>query len=148
MKASVSIEINASKEQIWTFVTDHTKWVNHIQAIMAVEVINASETFLGFKWKETRMMFGKEADEVIWVTELVENEYYKTRAESHGSIYITSVTIEPSKNGCLLKQEFEGQPQKFMGKIMMGLMGGMMKKSTEKALYVDLQDIKKAVENM
>ncbi len=148
MKASASIEINASKEQIWKFVTDYTKWVENITAILAVEVIKESDTFLGFKWRETRMMFGKKGDEIMWVTDAIENKLYKTRAESHGSIYITTVSIEDIDDGCILMQEFEGQPQKIMGKIMMGLMGSMMKKSTETALYADLVDIKSYVENL
>ena len=79
MKASASVEINGSKEQIWRFVTDYTKWVANITAILAVEVINESDTFLGFKWRETRMMFGKEAEEIIWVTDVIENQLYKMR---------------------------------------------------------------------
>lgn len=148
MKASASIEIKGTKEQIWQFVTDYTKWVDHIKAILAVEVINEVDGFLGFKWKETRKMFGKEADEIMWVTHAVDNQLYKTRAESHGSIYITSVSIEDKGDRCILSQEFQGNPQKMMGKIMMGMMGGMMRKSTEKALYDDLVDIKKYIETM
>lgn len=148
MKASVGIEIRASKEDIWTFIVDHRKWVENIKAIIAVEVIDQSTTFLGFKWKETRVMFGKEADETMWVTDVSENNFYKTRAESHGSIYITTVTIEEKDGYCILTQEFDGQPQKMIGKIMMGIMGGMMRKSTEKALYDDLLDIKNFIEHV
>lgn len=147
MKACTQVEIKAEKEDIWSFITDYSKWVENIKAIKAVEVIEEGESFLGFKWKETRVMFGKEADEVMWVTDVVENEMYRTRAESHGSVYNTTISIVDHGSHCVLSQEFEGIPQKFMGKIMMGLMGGMMKKSTEKAVYQDLVDIKNYIEN-
>jgi hypothetical protein len=147
MKAKVGIEIKATKEAIWAFITDESKWVDNIKAILEVEVKEKPETFLGFKWKETREMFGKKATEIMWVTDMEENKYYVTRAESHGAVYITRVTIEEKEETCILSQSFEGIPQKLMGKIMMGLMGGMMKKSTEKAVYEDLVDIKNYVEN-
>lgn len=146
MKAKSSIEIKSSKEEIWQFVSDHTKWADHIVAILSVDVIENPDTFLGFKWKEKRKMFGKEAEETMWVTDVEENKFYKTRAESHGSVYLTTVTIEEQNDSCILSQEFEGLPQTIMGKIMMTMMGGMMKKSTEKALYDDLKDIKSYIE--
>lgn len=147
MKAYASIEIKAPKEVIWAFITDETKWVDNIKAILNVQVIEKPECFLGFKWKETRLMFGKEADEVMWVTDVEENVMYKTRAESHGSVYITTVAIEEKDDACILSQSFEGHPQGFMGKIMMKLLGNMMKKSTEKAVQEDLNEIKSYIES-
>lgn len=59
---------------------------------------------------------------------------------------MTTVTIEEKDNGSVLTQEFEGIPQTFFGKLMMGLMGGFMKKATEKAMQEDLVDIKQYIE--
>lgn len=149
MKVSASIEINVSKEKLWEVVTDYSKWKSFITSILDVEVLEeAVDSFKGFKWKETRMMFGKEATEVMWVTDFEVNSYYKTRAESHGSVYESTVEIKENGATCILTQGFEGFPQKIMGKIMMGLMGSMMNKSTEKALYKDLEDIKKYAETL
>lgn len=148
MKATSSIEIKASKEKVWQMVTDYLHWSEFISAILKVEVLEEpSSNFMGFKWKETRMMFGKEATEIMWVTDVKVNSYYKTRAESHGAVYLTNVSIEEKGDVSILTQEFEGLPQKLLGKIMMGLMGGMMKKATEKGFYVDLVNMKQYVEN-
>ena len=147
MKAFASIKIYASKEEIWAMVTDPRKWTENIRAILKVEVIEEGHDFLGLKWQETREMFGKQADETMVVTDLKENEMYKTRAESHGSVYITTVSIEEKEDYCILCQSFEAMPQKLMAKVMIKLMGNLMKKSTEKALKEDLLDIKDYVEN-
>jgi len=147
MKVSASIEIDSSKEKIWQIVTDYAHWQEFISAIQKVEILdNPTDGFNGLKWKETRTMFGKEAEETMWVTESEENSFYKTRAESHGSIYLSLVKIEDKGDSCILTQGFEGIPQSFIGKLMMGVMGGMMKKSTEKALYADLNDMKNYIE--
>jgi len=45
----------------------------------AIEVLEKPDAgFVGFKWKETRKMFGKEATEIMWITDSVENEYFST----------------------------------------------------------------------
>ncbi len=147
MKASASIEINSSKEEVWQMVTDYSHWQEFVSAIQKVEILEKpSDGIKGLKWKETRTMFGKEAEETMWVTESEVNSYYKTKAESHGSIYLSLVKIEEKGEACILTQGFEGLPQSFLGKLMMGVMGGMMKKSTEKALYADLTDMKNYIE--
>lgn len=45
---------------------------------------NTASGLVGLKWRETRMLFGKEATAEKWITDAVENECYKTRAESDG----------------------------------------------------------------
>jgi len=148
MKASASIEINSSKEKIWQMVTDYAHWQEFISAIQKVEILEyPTDGLNGLKWKETRIMFKKEAEETMWVTDSEVDSYYKTRAESHGSIYLSLVKIEDKGDSCILTQGFEGLPQSLLGKMMMGVMGGMMKKSTEKALLADLSDMKSYIEN-
>lgn len=147
MKAYVELEMNASKEAIWNVISDIENSEKHINAIMKIEVLEKPDDMLGFKWRETRMMFGKEATEVMWITDYEENKYYKTRAESHGAVYISTLTIKELGDSCILGMGFEGVAVSFLGKAMNVIFGKMMMKSTEKALSVDLEDIKKKVED-
>ena len=62
MNLSVSEHINAPRERIWNVITDFDTWSDTISGIIAVEVIDKPESgVVGLKWRETRMMFGKEA---------------------------------------------------------------------------------------
>jgi len=147
MKAITTLEINGTKEAIWKVITDLENSDKNINAITKVEVLNKpSKDILGFKWRETRTMFGKEATEVMWITDYKENEYYKTRAESHGAIYLTTISIKEKNNSCALSMGFEGISVSFLAKIGSAIFGKMMIKSTEKALLDDLNDIKNIVE--
>ena len=86
MELSVSIEIRRPLEHVWKTVTDFEACSSCIENIVNLEIINQpANTLTGFKWKETRVMFGKEATETMWITNFAENEYYQTKAESHGS---------------------------------------------------------------
>ena len=90
MKIKAKVSIKGKKEDVWDVITDIEGSVERISAIESVEILEKPATgILGLKWKETRTMFGKEATEIMWVTDAKENEYYQTRAESHGALYIS-----------------------------------------------------------
>lgn len=147
MKVSVEVKIKGTKEAVWQAITDIEHSIDWIAGIQKVEVLeNPEESFIGFKWRETRIMFGKEATEVMWVTDAETNKGYRTRAESHGAIYISSFNIEEQNEECSLTMGFESEAVSIGGKLMDTFFGRMMKKSTEKELMKDLVDIKAFVE--
>ena len=147
MRVKFQTEIDAPRTAVWRLVTDIENAATHIAGIEKVEVLERpKDGFLGFKWRETRTMFGKTATEVMWITDAVEATRYDTRAESHGAIYTTRITLEQRAGRTLLSKEFEGKAVTFGAKVMWGLMGWMFKRATRKALQKDLEDIKHAVE--
>lgn len=143
----VEVPIQGSKGEIWKVITNIEGAVDNISGIEKVEIHHhPGESLVGLKWTETRTLFGKTATETMWITEAEKNQYYQTRAESHGSIYITIMRIVENGNESLLSMEFTGKPQSLGAKIMAGILMPFFKKATKKALYQDLLDIKKAVE--
>lgn len=148
MELSVFVEIKKPIEDAWNVITDFKNCSNYISSIISLEIIDEPQgTLIGFKWKETREMFGKEATETMWITDYVENEYYQTRAESHGSIYITRLSIKQVENHTTLTMSFTAEAQTFFVKIFSACMGFVIKGSMKKALIKDLDDIKTHVES-
>ncbi|MBD3419041.1 MAG: hypothetical protein GF398_02875 [Chitinivibrionales bacterium] len=147
MRISVSVTINASKEDVWNVITGIEQSAETISGIEKIEILEKPESGLvGLKWRETRTLFGKTATEVMWITDAAEPQYYQTRAESHGSVYQSKLSIAQQDNGVGLSMDFNGTPQTFGARLMYALMGFMFKGATEKALKRDLDDIKAAVE--
>ncbi len=147
MKVSVAVKIEGTKESIYQAITDIEHSVERIVGILKIEVLEKPESgFVGFKWRETRIMFGKEATEVMWVTDAEENKGYRTRAESHGAVYISSFDIEEQGEACILTMGFESEAVGIGGRVMDKVFGTMMKGATEKDLKKDLEDIKRYVE--
>lgn len=147
MKVTVDIEINKSKDSVWKAITDIDNCESMISSIVKINILHKpSEDFVGLKWEETREMFGKEAMETMWVTDSVVNEYYCTRAESHGSVYITKLSLRNSGSGTLLTMSFNGIAQTNAAKMLSFLMGPFIRNSIKKALTKDLEDIKSFVE--
>ena len=147
MNLKSQISIQAPKETVWEKITNIENSQNTISGIEDIEILEKPDQgIIGLKWRETRIMFGKTATEVMWITDAVENEYYTTRAESHGAIYETELRLTEQADKTLLEMSFEGRPQTFMAKLFSFLMGFMFKGATKKALQKDLEDIKTAAE--
>jgi len=148
MELSVFVEIEKSLEDVWKAIIDFENCSNYINSIVEIEIIdNPRDTLIGFKWKETRVMFGKEATETMWITDYIENNYYQTRAESHGSIYISRLSLERVRENTKLTMSFTAEAQTFFVKILSVFMGFIIKGSMKKALLKDLNDIKNHLES-
>ena len=146
MIVEVQVAINASRTAVWNVITNIENAAEFISGIEKIEVVEKPITGLvGLKWRETRMYFGKPATVEILITDAVENEYYKTRAESDGYLFLSTMSVSESSNGITLTSTHDYKPQSTAAKlksIMMFLFKGMIKKT----LLQDLNDIKSAVE--
>ncbi|MCB0767319.1 MAG: SRPBCC family protein [Flavobacteriales bacterium] len=148
MTVEASITINASKAAVWAATTDIANLAQLLSTVLRIEVVSRPATGLeGLKWKETRMLFGKEATVEKWITEAKENEYYTTRAEQDGFVFITTNRVSGGDGNVTLTGIHETLPQGFVAKLKslpMVLFKGVIKK----AILQDLNDVKKAVEGI
>jgi hypothetical protein len=91
------------------------------------------------------MYFGKPATVEKWITDAAEIEFYKTRAESDGFVFLSTMSISESSDGITLTSSHDSKPQGIVAKLKstpMFLFKGVVKKT----LLQDLNDIKSAVE--
>ncbi|HIO91393.1 MAG TPA: SRPBCC family protein [Leucothrix mucor] len=150
MQVTVDIEINQPKARVWAAITAVENFSKMIPSITDLKVLSQPENgIVGLKWQETRLMFGKEASETMWITEAVDNEYYYTRAENHGAIYITKMALSEATDSksTLLTMSFTSEAQSPFVKIISAVMGVLMKRPMGKLLRKDLADIKQYVES-
>ncbi len=92
------------------------------------------------------MLFGKPATAEKWITDAAENEFYKTRAESDGFVFLSSMSISESRGGIMLTSSHDSKPQSLVARLMSIPMALLFKGVAKKALLQDLNDIKSAVE--
>jgi hypothetical protein len=148
MLVQVQVTINGSKEAVWAAITNIENAPEFISGIEKIEVLEKpANGLVGLKWRETRMLFGKPATAEKWITDAAENEFYKTRAEDNGFLFLSTMSISESSNGSItLTSSHDSQPQGFVARIMSVPMGLFFKGVAKKALLQDLNDIKSAVE--
>jgi hypothetical protein len=146
MVVEAQITTNRNKTAVWTTITDIRHAAEIISGVEKIEILNEPVNGLvGLKWRETRIYFGKPAAIDKWITDAVENKFYKTRAEMDGFIFLTTMTISEYGDSIRLTSSHETKSQGVIAKIKslpMVFFRGMLKK----AILQDLHDIKTAVE--
>jgi hypothetical protein len=147
--AKRTTEIAAKPDAVWGVVSDIRNAASVISGIKTIEVLEVPDasSIVGTRWKETREWMGRDAVEVMWVTDASAPSFYETRAESHGSIYNSRIELEQTPVGTQLTMYFRCEPQTIVAKIMWVLTGWMAKKSLCKIIDQDLDDIKLAAES-
>src|SRR5438105_12959039 len=146
MIVEAQVIINGSKAAIWAAITNIENASETISGIINIEVLEKpANGLVGLKWREIRMLFGKPATVEKWITDAAENEFYKTRAEEGGFVFLTTKRISESSGGMTLAESHETKPQGIVAKLKstpMFLFKGVIRK----AALQDLNDIKAAVE--
>lgn len=147
MIVEAQITINGSRAAIWAAITDIEHAAETISGIEKIEVVEKPDNGLvGLRWRETRTLFGKEATAEKWITEAVENEFYRTRAEDGGFVFVTTRRISDGDGGLVLSESHESNPQGLSAKLMSIPMRLFFKGVIKKAALQDLTDLKAAVE--
>ena len=146
MLVEAGVTINGSRAAVWAAITDIENASGIISGILNIEVLEKPVSGLvGLKWRETRMLFGKPAAVDKWITDAAENEFYITRAESDGFVFVTATRLSEGGGGITLTSSHDSRPQGFVARLKslpMFLFKGVIKK----AILQDLNDIKSAVE--
>jgi hypothetical protein len=146
MLVEAQVTVNGSKAAIWAAITNIENASEIISGIEDIEVLEKpANGLVGLRWRETRMLFGKPATVEKWITDAAENEFYKTRAESDGFVFVSTMSISESGGGMTLTSSHETKPQGMVAKLQ-SLPMGLFKGVAKKALVQDLNDYKSAVE--
>lgn len=133
MKISLTEHIDAPREKVFNVFTNLKNAPNVINGITKIEVLEGEEIQMGTKWRETRIMLGKEATEVMWVTGFEQNKSYTVEAESNGAHYTSVYLFTQVNNGTDVEMTFEGTPVTFAGRLMSIL--GPFCRSNQKSTY-------------
>jgi hypothetical protein len=147
MIVEAEVAIDGSREAIWAAITRIEDAPAFISGIDGIEVLERpANGLVGLRWRETRTLFGKPATAEKWITDAAENEFYETRAEDGGFVFLTTKRISRNGGGMTLAECHESRPQGMVARLMTIPMRLFFKGVIRKALMQDLNDIKAAVE--
>ena len=146
MAVTASKGISASMDRVWAVITDIDNCDQNISGIQSVKILEKPEQgVIGLKWQETRVMFGKEAVETMWISAADAPRWYETTAHNHGSIYTSRMEIKESSTGCTLTMSFSSEATTFASRLM-SVMSFLFNGALRKMIEQDLDDIKKVAE--
>jgi len=139
---SVSREVSVSPDVLWELITDLDRSPNVISAVTAVARLDDGNGFgVGTRWQETRLIFGREATEVLEVTDIEPGRSYTVEAESLGARYRSVISVDPAPQGSVITITFGAESTGAVSKAFAGTIGKLFEGGTRKALGKDLDDI-------
>lgn len=147
MNVEAQISIAGSTAAVWAAIADIENAAALIGGIEKIEILERPTSGLvGLKWRETRILFGKPASVDKSITEAVEREFYRTRAEDSGFVFVTTQRISAGQDRVTLTSSHETLPRGFVARLQAIPMQLFFKGVIRKAILQDLNDIKAAVE--
>lgn len=138
IKKQANFTINAPLETVFDAIANVSEFKKAAPHIVKVEMLSDIQKGVGTKFRETRLMNGKESSTELEIKEYVENERARFVADQGGTIWDTLFTTEKAEDGVLLNLEMEARPYKFMSKLVTPMIMGMV----GKAIQSDIEAVK------
>lgn len=143
---SVRHHIAAPPDVVFARAADFEHAADFISGITKVEMVTDGPVGVGTRFKETRVMFGKEHAEEMEVVDFEPPRRYALQAHNCGCRYHTEFRFTPKGGGTEIEMTFDATPLTFVARIMSFMMRFMMK-SCVKMVEKDLADLKQAIES-
>jgi polyketide cyclase/dehydrase/lipid transport protein len=143
MAKTVKVEhhVAAAPERTFAVFSDLEHAADRVAGIKSLELLTPGPIGKGTRFKETRVMFGKEASETMEITDFQPGSSYTTEAASCGCHYKSTLDFVPAANGTRVVFSMTSTPQTFMAKLMMPLMSMMMTGAMKKCMLADFKDL-------
>lgn len=142
---SHSLHVNAPPEAVFAAFSDFENCPKHISGIQRVEMLTPGPVRVGTKFKETRMMFKREATETMEVTAFDPPHRYALGCNSCGCIFESVIRFEPEAGGTRVDVDFNTRSMTLMAKLMSPL-GWLMMGSMKKCIAKDFDEMKTSAE--
>ncbi len=144
-RITIEKHIAAPPSTVFEFATDLRRAPERIAGIRRLEVLTDGPIRMGTRFRETRVMFKKEATEEMEIVEFDPPRAYAVGCENHGCRYHTAFSFRPERSGTTVAVRFDGVALTFFSKVMVFLMSPLMRSTCIKAFEKDLEDLSKAI---
>ena len=146
MKVKANCTINATKDEVFNAFSDLKNLANNVRAIKSIELLTPGDVGIGSKFKETRVMFGKESSETMEITQFSPPDYFKEEAQSNGMHYVTEWRFIAEGNKTTVSIDFSGKSTTSTARLL-NILFSFMTSGMKKAFLADMDDLKKMLEN-
>lgn len=124
--------INAPIDLVFKTVADINNFSKARTNIAKIEFLSEIRSGVGARFKETRLMNGKESVTELEVTEFVEGQHIRFVADSHGTVWDSIFTVKPVDGKTELELIMDAKAGNFMANMMDKMIKGMVEKALEK----------------
>ncbi len=138
-------QVRAAPAAVFAAASDFAGMSKRIPGIVRVEMLTSGAPGRGTRFKETRIMFGKEATEEMTVAEFDPPHSYVLTAGSCGAIFRSEMKFVPDAGGTRIEQTTTCEAVSFWAKLFSPLSAIMMGSMT-KLMQADLAQLALSLE--
>ena len=114
--------IDAPVDFVFRTVSEIDNYSKAIPHIVDVEFLSDIRSGVGSRFRETRLMMGREASTVLEVTEYVENERVRLVSDEGGTVWNSVFIAMPVDGGTELTLMMDATPYKLKSRILVPIM--------------------------
>ncbi len=126
-----SRKISAPVNLVFDTVSQITNFSKAIPQIVNVEILSDQKSGVGTRFKETRLMNGREATTELEVTEFVANERIRLVSDAGSTIWDTVFTVQPDGDQVELAMVMNASAYKLRSRIMNVFIKGFVQRALE-----------------
>jgi len=131
-RTTITRMIDAPFKVVFETISDMTNYSKAVPDIVDVEFLSDTRTGVGTRFRETRLMKGKEAMTELEVTEYVANDRVRMVADSHGTVWDTVFSVKSVAGRTELTLTMDAKAHKLLPTLMNPLLKGIIRKAVEK----------------
>ena len=128
----VNRTIAAPIDLVFRTVAEIEHFSKAIPDIVKIEMLSDVNKGVGTRFRETRLMRGKEVSTELEVTEYVENERVRIVTDTHGTVWDTVFVVKEADGATELTMTMDAKAYKLLPRLMNPLICGMIKKAVAK----------------
>jgi len=126
--------IDAPLDLVFQTVADIRQLSKALPHVVNFQFLSDVQSGVGTRFRETRLMNGKEATTELEVTQFVENDRIRLVADSHGTVWDTVFAVKPASGRTVLTLTMDAKAYKLLAAIINLLIRDMVKKGVERDL--------------
>ncbi len=127
----VARRIEAPQARVFRAVAHPEEFSEAVPSIMNVEFLSANRTGKGTRFRETRLLRGKESSVELEVTEYEPFGRVRFVSDTHGTVWDTVFTVTPDGSGTLLATRMDATARGVFPRIVNLLIKGMVRRAIE-----------------
>ena len=139
---NITRAINAPIDVVFKTVAHINEFSRAVPQVVKVEFLSDLKSGVGTKFRETRLMKGKESTTELEVTEYVPNDHVRIVADTHRTIWDTVFSVKREGDQTLLTMHMDARTGKLIPKILITFIKGMVGKAVAK----DMDSVKEYCE--
>ena len=130
----VTRRVKASPDIVFRTVADIREFARVLPHVVSYEFLTEQKSGVGTRFRETRLMQGKEASTELEVTEYDPPERVRLVADSHGTVWDTVFSVASEGDEAVLTMTMDARSYQWLPWIMNRLIKGMITKAVERDL--------------